>query len=227
MTKHHRGDDPHPPVAGDLPIAADQNADTVPIDTGHTDPGAAGASPPAESPENDSKRGFSPKAKIITGTVVAVILVIAFLILREKVPLWWSDLVVSWVGGDIAIGIALGLLFGIIGTAGLLVFAVQAVNAWMQHGRVLPWIYTALACLVMIPNLMTLAIAHSSASGAIAAQLALDGDGVGFRGASATGAALGVVAGIAANYFILRREREKLAKRHARHSDSPKQESAG
>ncbi len=138
------------------------------------------ASPAASQPD----RG---RRWLIWGVAIVGVLVV-YLIGAAVIPRWWARRIGNVVDGSLSTGAAAGVFFGVLFTF-LPLLVLWA--AWRLRRRKL-WLWlVALAIVLAIPNLMTLAIVLGGGSAAHAGERILDVDGPGFRGGSLIGAVLG------------------------------------
>ncbi|MFT4086030.1 MAG: hypothetical protein QM658_02570 [Gordonia sp. (in: high G+C Gram-positive bacteria)] len=157
----------------------------------------------------------STKTKLIAGAVLLVLVVITYWILQRFLPQWWGVGMAHRINGSFSSGTSFGLLFGIIGVALPLILLMFAVFVYRKGPRHIYSIVLALIALALtVPNLLTLAVVASDGSGARAGEAALDYNGAGFRGATLIGAIIGLLIGLAVDFYVIgrRREKRKIAK---------------
>lgn len=167
-------------------------------------------------PERTAAKKPDRSKRILIGLVLAVVLVVLAFLGAAFMPRWWSHLVGRQIGGSMAVGVSLGLLYGFVFTLLPLL-----VGRWGFHRR-RPWkVWAAFAVatvLVAAPNLLTLGIVIGRGAAAHAAERTLDVDAPGFRNSSLAGAIIAVLVLAAAWYLLFSRQRakERLARLRAR-----------
>ena len=143
---------------------------------------------------------------VLVAVAVAVVVLLGF-VGAAFLPRWWSHLVGDQVGGSIATGVALGLVYGFVFTAlplVLLRWAFRRRHSW----RV--WLAAVLvAVLLAAPNLLTLAIVVGSGNAAHAGERTLDVQAPGFRTSSLVGGVCLAGAFVFAEYLLYSRRRSR------------------
>ncbi|GAA4670322.1 permease [Gordonia humi] len=154
--------------------------------------------------------GLSTKAKWILGVGTVVIIVIGYFILQRLLPDWWGTRMGNRIDRSFTSGTLWGLFYGIIGSAIPLLLWLLAV-LWINKGpkRIASWVMGVVGLLLLIPNLLTLAIVVGTGQGSRAGRLQLDMFGPGFRGATLVGVIIGIVLGVAVDFYLLGRRRAK------------------
>lgn len=164
--------------------------------------------------------GWVNKAILIA--VGVVLLVIAYLILAAFLPRWWSIRVANLSEQAFSKGIFWGLAFGIVCTLLPLLFFTAAWRVRKKRGgKVTAIVSVVLAVAAAIPNLLTLTIVLGSSNAAHAGERTLDTEAPGFRGATALGAVIAVIAFAALVFVIVRSSRRRAQKRIAATSPPP------
>ncbi|WOC12310.1 hypothetical protein [Gordonia sp. MP11Mi] len=154
--------------------------------------------------------GLSTKNKVILGVGTVVIIVIGYFVLQRLLPDWWGTTMGNRINRSVTSGTFWGLFFGIIGSALPLLLALLAIFSIGKTPRnIASWLLGVVSLLLLVPNLLTLAIVVGSGQGANAGRLHLDLDGPGFRGATLVGVIIGIVIGVAADFYLLGRRRAK------------------
>lgn len=145
------------------------------------------------------RTGLPPWAKRAIGVaILAIVLMVTYFILAAFIPRWWSNRVSSLSGNTFSRGISWGLFFGIVCTlVPLLLFGLAALNARKRVrgkpvGRYFAALWTIVAIIVALPNLMTLGVVYGSNAAAEQGRSTLN-DAPGFRGATLTGAIIGLL----------------------------------
>jgi MFS family permease len=126
--------------------------------------------------------------RIVVGAVVAGVLLLGGIAGAAFVPRWWAHRIADQVGGSIAQGIVVGLVYGV------LFSALPLLVLWLGFRKRRSWkLWTAfvvVAMLLALPNLLTLGIVVGGGSGAHAGERTLDVDAPGYRGAVLVGVLL-------------------------------------
>lgn len=98
--------------------------------------------------------------RVVLGASAAVALVVIYLIASVTVPLLWANAIRDQIGGQLGNSIPLGMFYGFVFTFVPLLIAWQArrnkLNKWVRISLI------ALAVLLLIPNLLTLAVMYGS-----------------------------------------------------------------
>lgn len=156
--------------------------------------------------------------RAIVAAVLILVLIGAYFALAAYLPRKWADTLVGWVGTDG--GTLKGTVFGL--GIGFLCAGLPLLILWFAAKRAAshPKVATILgliAVVVAVPNLMTLAVAIGTGSGANYARTKLDQNAAGFRWSTLIGVVIGVVAAIALAIFleVQRRKRAKKKERKA------------
>ncbi|NMD58360.1 MULTISPECIES: hypothetical protein [Tsukamurella] len=156
--------------------------------------------------------------RAIVAAVLILVLIGAYFALAAYLPRKWADMLVGWVGTDG--GTLKGTAFGL--GIGFLCAGLPLLILWFAAKRAAshPKIATVLgliAVVVAVPNLMTLAVAIGTGSGANYARTKLDQNAAGFRWSTLIGVIIGVLAAIALAIFleVQRRKRAKKKQRKA------------
>lgn len=166
------------------------------------------------SPSTTSKTGrpsWVNKSIVIAIGVVA--LVVAYFALAAFVPRWWGIRMSQLADQTFTKGILWGLAFGTVCTLVplLLFFAAWSVRK-RRGGKVTAIVAVVLAVVAAVPNLMTLSIVAGNGNAAMAAAQNMNTGAPGFRGATALGAVIAVVA-FALLVFVIVRGRRRRAQR--------------
>jgi hypothetical protein len=151
----------------------------------------------------------SLQRRLVTGLVVAGVLVAVLLIGAAFLPRWWAQRIGDQVQGSIVAGTIAGLVYGFVFTLlplALLWAAFRIFGSW--RARVASF---GAIVLLAAPNLLTLGIVLGSGSGAHAGDRILDVEGPGFRGGSFFGA-LAAVALLGGLWYLLRSRRQAWAR---------------
>ncbi|CAM3979586.1 hypothetical protein ACXYTP_20635 [Tsukamurella ocularis] len=154
--------------------------------------------------------------RAIVAAILIAVLIVAYFALAAYLPRKWADLLVGWVGtdGGTLKGTAFGLGIGFL-CAGLpLLILWFAAKRASNHPKIAT-VIGLLAVIVAVPNLMTLAVAIGTGSGASYARTKIDQNAAGFRWATLIGVIVGVVAAIALA-ILLEVQRRKRAKKKQR-----------
>ena len=150
--------------------------------------------------------------RLIAGIIVVAALVGAYFLLEAFLPRWWAQQIGRSVGGVFSRAIGSGLLIGFVCTFVPILLIVFAVISRGRLRNVPAVVCAAVAILVAIPNLLTLAVVAGGGNGSHAGQRIFDVDAPGFRGATLGGAIAGALTAVVAAYFIwgYRRRGRKL-----------------
>ncbi|MGO3325585.1 permease [Gordonia sp. (in: high G+C Gram-positive bacteria)] len=170
--------------------------------------------PVAETTASKSSRWSLPtlstKNKVILGIGTVIIVVIAYFILQRLLPDWWGTRMGTRIDRSLTSGTLWGLFYGILGSAVPLMLGLLAVFSIGKTSKnVGSWLMGIVALLLLIPNLLTLAVTIGGGQGAKAGRLQLDLLGPGFRGATLIGVIVGIVIGVAVDFYLLGRRRAK------------------
>lgn len=166
--------------------------------------------PTATKTSRWSLPGLSTKNKVILGVGTLIIIVIGYFILQRLLPDWWGTTMGNRINRSVTSGTFWGLFLGIIGSAIPLLLALLAILSIHKGPKKIASIVMGLVALVLlIPNLLTLSIVVGSGQGATAGRMQLDLFGPGFRGATLVGVIIGIVIGVAADFYLLGRRRAK------------------
>lgn len=156
--------------------------------------------------------------RAIIAAVIVAVFIAAYFALAAYLPRKWADMLVGWVGTDG--GTLKGTVFGL--GIGFICAGLPLLLLWFAAKRAAshPKIATVLgliAVVAAVPNLMTLAVAIGTGSGANYARTKLDQNAAGFRWSTLIGVIIGVVAAIAFAVFleIQRRKRAKKKQQKA------------
>lgn len=153
---------------------------------------------------------LSTKNKVILGVGTVIIVVIAYFILQRLLPDWWGTRMGTRIDRSLTTGTLWGLFYGVLGSAVPLLLALLAVFSIGRGPRnIMSWVMGLVALLLLVPNLLTLAVTIGGGQGAQAGRLQLDLLGPGFRGATLIGVILGIVIGVAVDFYLLGRRRAK------------------
>ncbi|GEE00706.1 hypothetical protein nbrc107696_11520 [Gordonia spumicola] len=152
---------------------------------------------------------MSGKTKAILAVSGILIVVIGYFILQALVPRSWGRHVASEINESITRGILYGLGYGLLGSAVTLILLYFAYVTIGRYRNILSWSLLVLALASTVPNLMTLGVVIGNGSGAVAGRQALDGHAVGFRGATLVGLIVGIIIGLAVDFYLLGRRRAK------------------
>ncbi|ADG76793.1 Permease OS=Tsukamurella paurometabola (strain ATCC 8368 / DSM / CCUG 35730 / CIP 100753 / JCM 10117 / KCTC 9821 / NBRC 16120 / NCIMB 702349 / NCTC 13040)OX=521096 GN=Tpau_0139 PE=4 SV=1 [Tsukamurella paurometabola] len=152
--------------------------------------------------------------RAIVAAIVVAVLVAAYFALAAYLPRKWADLLVGWVGTDG--GTLKGTVFGL--GIGFLCAGLPLLLLWFAAKRAAnhPKIATVLgliAVIATVPNLMTLAVAIGTGSGASYARTKIDQNAAGFRWATLIGVVIGVIAAIALAIFLEVQRRKRAKKK--------------
>jgi MFS family permease len=172
-------------------------------------------------PETPAAHESNWSRRLLLALAAIVALVLLAFAAAAFVPRWWSHLVGRQVDGSMTVGVALGLFYGFVFTALLLLVAY-----WGFHKRRRWKVWAAFAVatvLVAAPNLMTLGIVIGNGGAAHAAERTLDVDAPGFRNASLAGAIIAVLFLITLEFLLFsrRRARRELAQLRAEKEAKP------
>ncbi len=152
---------------------------------------------------------LSGRTKVILGVGTVLIVVIGYWILQALLPRWWGQNMASNINESITRGILYGLGYGFLGSAVTLLLLYFAYTLIGRYRNIASWALVAAALAALIPNLLTLSVVIGNSSGATAGRQALDGHAVGFRGATVVGLIVGVIIGLAVDFYLLGRRRAK------------------
>jgi hypothetical protein len=171
--------------------------------------GNRGESGEEQSHPAEVKQPFSWRRYLIWLVVGLAAAVAAYLFAVAFLPRWWAQRVADQVNGKMGAGIGWGLFYGIVFTLLPLLVLRQAARDVSKRTR---GILIAVAVLLAIPNLLTLAVVLGTGDGAHAGQRILDVNGPGFRVATLIGAigAAVVTLGVFAVLATGRRDRRRL-----------------
>ena len=152
--------------------------------------------------------------RAIVAAILVAVLIAAYFALAAYLPRKWADMLVGWVGTDG--GTLKGTVFGL--GIGFLCAGLPLLILWSAAKRAAshPKIATVLgliAVVVAVPNLMTLAVAIGTGSGANYARTKLDQNAAGFRWSTLIGVVIGVVAAIALAIFLEVQRRKRAKKK--------------
>ncbi|QRY62257.1 permease [Gordonia sp. PDNC005] len=152
---------------------------------------------------------ISGRTKAIIGVSIVVLLVVGYLILQRFLPQWWGREIAADVGGSFTRGSLYGLGYGLLGSAVTLILLYFAYVTIGRYRNIVSWTLLVLALASTVPNLLTLSVVIGNGSGAESGRLALDYDGMGFRGATLIGLIIGIVIGLAVDFYLLGKRRAK------------------
>ncbi|MBM7368781.1 hypothetical protein [Gordonia hydrophobica] len=153
---------------------------------------------------------LSTKTKVIIGVVTLVIVVIGYFFLQRFLPEWWARSMAHRIDGSFVSGTSYGLLFGILGSAVPLILGLLAVlSIGVGPKNALSWGLGVIALAFLIPNLLTLGVVIGDGNGATIGRRNLDVFAPAFRGATLIGVIVGIAIGIAADFYLIGRRREK------------------
>ncbi|MCA0159074.1 hypothetical protein LB823_22980 [Tsukamurella sp. M9C] len=152
--------------------------------------------------------------RAIVAAILVAVLIAAYFALAAYLPRKWADMLVGWVGTDG--GTLKGTVFGL--GIGFLCAGLPLLILWFAAKRAAshPKIATVLgliAVVAAVPNLMTLAVAIGTGSGANYARTKLDQNAAGFRWSTLIGVIIGVVAAIAVAIFLEVQRRKRAKKK--------------
>ncbi|NEW41430.1 permease [Nocardia cyriacigeorgica] len=161
---------------------------------------------PERTPDTRTSTSISWRTRIIAGTVLVVVLIVAYLILAAFIPRWWAQRVGEMVGGSFSKGIGWGLVYGGLCTAVPLFLLLVAVLVWKRRGgKVIAGGAVVLAVIFAIPNLMTLTVVLGGNNAAHAGERIMDVDAPAFRGAALAGALIGLLIFLAVVVLVVKR----------------------
>jgi hypothetical protein len=174
-----------------------------------------GASVPPRAPGSRGSPSSAPPAWMRNATVwVGAALSIGLLVLLgvAVLPDWWAAVVGGWVDGDQTRGVLLGLVLGVVFTLLPLALGLLAMRSGLSTRARLALI--ASAVLLLLPNVLTVAIALSSSDAR--AVIAIDAPGL--RGATVVGigVTLLVVAAVLLGRSRSRRTRREVTQAQER-----------
>lgn len=110
--------------------------------------------------------------RIGLGAAALALLVVAFLVARSFLPVWWATRVTNQTQGSLSGGLLLGLSYGFLFTL------VPLLIGWQARYKKVTWPWKTailgLAVLTALPNLFTLGIYLNSSSAASKAQMMID-----------------------------------------------------
>ena len=139
--------------------------------------------------------------------VVAGAIVLAVLLGSAFIPRWWSQRIADQAQGNFTAGISLGLFYGFVFT---LVPLLVLRFAFRKRREVQTWgIWTIVALVLALPNLITLGIVLGSGDAAHAGERTLDVEAPGFRNATLAGAAFALAGVLALEYVLAGRRRSR------------------
>lgn len=177
---------------------------------------------PAQTPPESFGDKVNRYAKKFAIFLVFVgLAVITYFILANFLPQWWAQRIAERVDGKFSSGIWVGFTLGFFSTLLPIVFICLAVVNRAKLKYVPTILFTILAVVAAIPNLLTLSIVLGHTSGSYRGQNILDVDGPAFRGAGMWGAVIAAVVGAIICYYIWRfRSRGRaLAKQKAANAE--------
>ncbi|NEW55735.1 permease [Nocardia cyriacigeorgica] len=161
---------------------------------------------PERTPDTRTSTSISWRTRIIAGTVLVVVLIVAYLILAAFIPRWWAQRVGEMVGGSFSKGIGWGLVYGGLCTAVPLFLLLVAVLVWKRRGgKVIAGGAVVLAVIFAIPNLMTLTVVLGGNNAAHAGERIMDVDAPAFRGAALAGALIALLIFLAVVVLAVKR----------------------
>ncbi|MEU8899966.1 permease [Nocardia sp. NPDC048505] len=146
------------------------------------------------------------RPRIIGGLIAAVVLVIAYFILKAFIPRWWAQRLGESIHGSFSKGIWWGLLLGGLCTLIPLLLLLFASTMWRRRGgRFLAGAAAVLAIVAALPNLMTLTIVWGGSNAAHAGERILDVDAPAFRGATLVGFLIAIAVFVLIAFLDVRR----------------------
>ncbi|BBZ66791.1 hypothetical protein MINS_22200 [Mycolicibacterium insubricum] len=141
--------------------------------------------------------------KVVIVSVVLVLLVASYFLLASLVPRWWAQRIADQVQGSFRTGITLGLSTGFVCTFIPILLVLAAILVWNRWKHIPTILCAAGAVIAALPNLLTLTVVLGRSDAAHAGDRVLDVLAPAYRGATAWGAIIGVLASAVVIYFIL------------------------
>jgi hypothetical protein len=158
---------------------------------------------------NERATSRPSQRRLLTGFVVAGVVVGVVLVGAAFLPRWWAQRIGDQVQGSITAGTLLGLFYGFVFTFVPLLLLVAAFRVFDSRNVRIGGL--VLAAVLAAPNLLTLGIVLGTGSGSHAGDRILDVEGPGFRGGSLIGAlaALALLGGV---WYLLASRRRAWAR---------------
>ena len=145
--------------------------------------------------------------RAVISVVAAGAIVLAVLLGSAFLPRWWSQRIADQAQGNFTAGISLGLFYGFVFT---LVPLLVLRFAFRRRRELQTWgIWTIVALVLALPNLITLGIVLGTGNAAHAGERTLDVEAPGFRSATLAGAALALAGVLALEYLLAGRRRSR------------------
>ncbi len=174
------------------------------------------SSSPAPAP---ATRNVNWTRRLVFVGIAIVAAILAYLVGGAVLPRWWAHQIGDQVNESSVMGVLVGLFYGIVFTF----LPLLVLYLGFRHRRTMKvWAAFVVGALVLaIPNLLTLGIVVGNGNAAHAGERILDTEASYFRGATAVGAAVGVLLFLFAMWILIRRhrlrdrEREVKAERKA------------
>ncbi|SED96118.1 hypothetical protein [Ruania alba] len=185
----------------------------------------------ARKPASSAPPAWIRTITTVLGAVIAV--VVLFALGSALLPGWWASVVTGWVAGVSSAGVLAGLLIGVLFTLGPVAvgyLAFRLRTAWRTR-----LIIGAVALLLTLPVVLTIAIDASTTLAATQARTEMVIGAPSFTGAVYAGALISLVVGVATialtwRWVVARREvrslRGNLAKGKAREKDRDARDAA-
>ena len=145
--------------------------------------------------------------RVLFGLLAAVALVIFFQVLSAYAPRSWSARVGRLVDGQMAIGIAWGLFYGIVFSFLGVLVAAQARRP--KVALAFKPVVVLVGALMALPNWLTLWVVLGTTASAHAGERILDVQAPGFRWATLIGVIIGVGSALALELVLYRSRRRK------------------
>ncbi|MBW4095561.1 MAG: hypothetical protein HIU81_09395 [Acidobacteria bacterium] len=169
-------------------------------DDGVASPTATPASPsvqPVHTPDEPSRTATGPSKVAVTMRWIVgvlallVVLAVVYLILAATIPVVWADTIGNQVNGQLGAGIPVGMFYGFVFSFVPVLVAWQA--RYKRMHLVVRIIVLAVAVILTVPNLLTLAILNGTSQDAAKAASILTNRATWFGGWSVSFMIVGVV----------------------------------
>lgn len=157
--------------------------------------GKSGRTTPAPHP---AEKGEGPPSWLRRATItlaVVLVLILVAIAAAAFLPAWWANSTSSWVGGNSASGILLGLTIGVVFTL------IPFIGIWLAARRKWPLrvriVVAGVSALFALPNVLTFTINIAPTDGTEQARLTMVANTPAFTGASLIGVIAALVGAVA------------------------------
>lgn len=166
-------------------------------------------SEPRAAEPTRARPGWVRRAVVSVAGAGAIVL--AVLVGSAFIPRWWAQRIADQAQGNFTAGISLGLFYGFVFTL-LPLLVLRFAFRRRRELRTLG-IWTLVALVLALPNLITLGIVLGTGDAAHAGERTLDVEAPGFRSSTLAGAVAALLGLLALEYLLggRRRSRRRLA----------------